>query len=353
MEWCLEKRPTSSLLDIALNHLLLGRAALTAAPGPDHPDFKLARHHLDAAVAGLRKAGRMDYQPRGLLARAALHRLAADLAMSLTNLGNKRSTLGRHEPALVAAEEAVALRRVLAAARPDAFAPDLATSLNNLGNTLSDLGRPEPALAAAEEAVALFRALAATHPDAFTPDLAMSLNNLGNKLSTLGHHKPALAAAEEAYTHAARAVAGDAAASEQVEVYRTALAAAQAAAAAEAEWTEEDFELARAEVDRHVARRDGPSALRAARKLVARLDALSTGTPLVQQHQARARLMLGSALQMCGEAEASLAILHDARDGLTTALAFDPSARWWRAICLDEWGDALVSLGRYAEACEV
>ena len=66
------------LLTIALDHLLLGRAALATAPDPEHPDFALARHHLDAAVTGLRKAGQMHEQPRGLLARAALHRLAAD-----------------------------------------------------------------------------------------------------------------------------------------------------------------------------------------------------------------------------------------------------------------------------------
>ncbi len=45
-------------------------------------------------------------------------------------------------------------------------------SLNNLANTLSDLGRREEALAAAEEAVGLYRELAAARPDAFRPDLA-------------------------------------------------------------------------------------------------------------------------------------------------------------------------------------
>ena len=40
-------------------------------------------------------------------------------------------------------------------------------SLNNLANMLSDLGRREAALAAAEEAVRLYRALAETRPDAF------------------------------------------------------------------------------------------------------------------------------------------------------------------------------------------
>ena len=45
---------------------------------------------------------------------------------------------------------------------------------------LSDLGRREAALQAAEEAAALYRELARARPDAFTPDLAGSLNNLAN-----------------------------------------------------------------------------------------------------------------------------------------------------------------------------
>jgi hypothetical protein len=47
----------------------------------------------------------------------------------------------------------------------------LAVSLNNLGNRLSELGRREEALAAAQEAVAIRRQLAQQHPEAFLPDL--------------------------------------------------------------------------------------------------------------------------------------------------------------------------------------
>ena len=57
---------------------------------------------------------------------------------SLNNLGVRLNALGRHEEAaLHATEEAVTLRRELAAARPDAFNPDLARSLNNLGVKVS------------------------------------------------------------------------------------------------------------------------------------------------------------------------------------------------------------------------
>src|SRR5205823_3551484 len=92
-------------------------------------------------------------------------------------LASRLSDLGRREEALTAAEEAVRLRRALAAARPNAFTPDLALSLNNLAGRLNDLGRREEALKAAQEAVHLYRALAATRPNAFSPELATSLDN--------------------------------------------------------------------------------------------------------------------------------------------------------------------------------
>lgn len=120
------------------------------------------------------------------------------LAAALNNLSNRLSDLGRREAALAAVEEAVALYRALAAARPDAFRPALATSLTNLSNHLSALGRREAALAASEEAVTLYRDLAATRPEAFRPDLASSLNNLSNRLADIGRQEEALATAEEA-----------------------------------------------------------------------------------------------------------------------------------------------------------
>jgi tetratricopeptide (TPR) repeat protein len=80
------------------------------------------------------------------VAEAELHLLAG----SLNNLGTGLSGLGRREEALAAAQEAVAIRRRLAAARPDAFLPDLAMSLNNLGAGLGNLGRRDEAVATAQ-----------------------------------------------------------------------------------------------------------------------------------------------------------------------------------------------------------
>jgi tetratricopeptide (TPR) repeat protein len=60
--------PQKWLLATALDQLSLGRAALALGESAE------ARTQLDEAVDGLRTAGRVDYLPVGLLARAALFR---------------------------------------------------------------------------------------------------------------------------------------------------------------------------------------------------------------------------------------------------------------------------------------
>ncbi len=120
------------------------------------------------------------------------------LASSLNNLSAYLSELGRREDAIEAIEEAVEIRRKLAAQSPDAFNPNLSNSLSNLSVLLSKLGRREDAIEAIEEAVDLYRKLAAERPDAFNPDLAMSLNNLSNRLSKLGRREDAIEAIEGA-----------------------------------------------------------------------------------------------------------------------------------------------------------
>jgi tetratricopeptide (TPR) repeat protein len=87
-----------------------------------------------------------------------------DLAGSLNNQSNRLRDVGRREDALTAIEEAVKIRRELAAARPDAFLPDLAGSLNNQSNRLRDVGRREDALTAIEESVKIYGDLGARHP---------------------------------------------------------------------------------------------------------------------------------------------------------------------------------------------
>ncbi|MCH7539264.1 MAG: ATP-binding protein [Proteobacteria bacterium] len=91
-----------SLLDIALNHLSLGHAHLLEAQQAGSEDFTQATEHLGDAVDGLRKAGTQHHIPRGLLARAALHRVTGahqktqrhlDEAMSIATRGG----MGLHQ----------------------------------------------------------------------------------------------------------------------------------------------------------------------------------------------------------------------------------------------------------------
>jgi len=74
------------LLDIALDHLSLGRAHLLQAQQEGSRDFSQAVAHLDQAVDGLRQAGTQHYLPRGLLARAELRRVMGSLDRARTDL---------------------------------------------------------------------------------------------------------------------------------------------------------------------------------------------------------------------------------------------------------------------------
>ena len=82
------------LLDIALDHLSLGRAHLLQArqEGTSDPStslrtsFAQAMAHLEQAVDGLRQAGQQDDLPRGLLAWAELRRVTGSLDRARADL---------------------------------------------------------------------------------------------------------------------------------------------------------------------------------------------------------------------------------------------------------------------------
>jgi hypothetical protein len=71
---------TSSLVDIALDHLPLGRAAMVLGNQAE------ARHQLDQAVDGLRGAGTIHNLPWGLLARAIFFCEAGEFTRSRRDL---------------------------------------------------------------------------------------------------------------------------------------------------------------------------------------------------------------------------------------------------------------------------
>jgi len=91
LEWV---TPQNWLLDVALDHLSLGRAHLLQAQqeGTGDPStslrtsFSQAAAHLNQAVDGLRQAGTQHYIPRGLLARAELRRAMGSLDRARADL---------------------------------------------------------------------------------------------------------------------------------------------------------------------------------------------------------------------------------------------------------------------------
>ena len=74
------------VLDIALDHLSLGRAHLLAAQRGSAADIAPATTHVDQAVDYLRRAGDQDMLPLGLLARADLHTFTGDFPRAQRDL---------------------------------------------------------------------------------------------------------------------------------------------------------------------------------------------------------------------------------------------------------------------------
>ena len=183
-----EAIPFTELITSPLG-LHVDQARLASARQTDQPPHVLAallqrvaeRHRLLGDPAGALAAIEEAVTLRRELAATAPAVYTPNLAMSLNNLSNRRSGTGDPAGALAAIEEAVTLYRELAATAPAVYTADLAASLNNLSAERSGTGDPAGALAAIEEAVTLRRELAATAPAVYTADLAMSLNNLSNR----------------------------------------------------------------------------------------------------------------------------------------------------------------------------
>jgi len=80
------RHPEDSLLDIALEHLSLGRAYLLQAWQEGSRDFAQAAIYLERAVDGLRQSGHQWMLPLGLLARAELRRVMGSLDRARADL---------------------------------------------------------------------------------------------------------------------------------------------------------------------------------------------------------------------------------------------------------------------------
>ncbi|KOX12930.1 hypothetical protein ADK67_46215 [Saccharothrix sp. NRRL B-16348] len=149
----LAREARSTLERAELHGLLAARAALAS----------LHEEALEAAQREVALYGELAEED------PAEHRSA--LADALADLSLRHVAVQRPEDALAAAEEAVALCRVVAAEDRDC-APQLAGALDRLSRRYAALGRRDEALAAIDEATDLYRGLAEAHPKLFRVDLA-------------------------------------------------------------------------------------------------------------------------------------------------------------------------------------
>ncbi|HVG30792.1 MAG TPA: TIR domain-containing protein [Pyrinomonadaceae bacterium] len=90
------------LLNIALDYLSIGRAYLLQARREASSNFTEATKYLNRAVNGLRQAGNLDDLPRGLLARAELHRVKGEFDRTQDDLDEaisiaQRGSMGLYE----------------------------------------------------------------------------------------------------------------------------------------------------------------------------------------------------------------------------------------------------------------
>jgi Tetratricopeptide repeat len=104
------------------------------------------------------------------------------------NLGAGLARVGRHDDALTASEEAVALWRDLDTTNSTVHRPNLATAVGNLGVGLARVGRHDDALTTHQEAVALWRGLAHGSPR-YKSDLGTALDRLRTALRRQGREE--------------------------------------------------------------------------------------------------------------------------------------------------------------------
>jgi tetratricopeptide (TPR) repeat protein len=102
--WENGKEYSETLFDTALYQLLLGRAFTLQAWAEERKDFSQANDYLNKAVQSFREAGRQDYLPRGLFARAACYRAQNEFAPAWADLEEAREIAERGEMKLFLAD---------------------------------------------------------------------------------------------------------------------------------------------------------------------------------------------------------------------------------------------------------
>jgi hypothetical protein len=118
--------------------------------------------------------------------------IAADIAITLNNLGALHKAITDYDLALKEYEEALNIYRPLAKSNPTAFRPYLATTLNNLANLHFHQNDFGPALEAYQESLKIGRSLAEVNREAFLPGVAQTLHNMANLHCETREHGKAL-----------------------------------------------------------------------------------------------------------------------------------------------------------------
>lgn len=186
-----EPAPLRAALDTVLEEL-------ERQPGNDAP---LAHELYEAVPLPTLALDQWAADLAGLLARLSRDRApggTAELAGRLHRYAIRLGEVDRAEQALPAVQEAIALRKELAAGGDLDAQEDLALSLNTRTCLLADTGRTLEALASAREVLDCYRRLSKHDPRRHVRDMAMAETNLANQLGDVGSRLEAVAPARAA-----------------------------------------------------------------------------------------------------------------------------------------------------------
>ncbi|MGW7410330.1 tetratricopeptide repeat protein [Streptomyces sp. NPDC054833] len=153
----------------------------------------------------LRKVGRYEEAQRAVEEALEIHRrlaplslLNVDLAESMSDLAAALTAMGSSQEAFEATEQAVRIYRRFVPTDPVVYEPKLAEALSCLALALSNAGRRQEAPTAIEQAVEIYQRLAQARPAVYEPKLAEALTNLSATLIAAGRQQEAPTAAEQA-----------------------------------------------------------------------------------------------------------------------------------------------------------
>lgn len=163
------------------------RSVLNLAPLLEKAGFE--QEALDTAETAVSLYRQLRSRHRGAF--------ESPLAASLINASQLLGNHDRWEEAVRYSQEAVTLLRQASGGGGWAKS-SLAEALDTLSRNLSWNGSPHEALLPIEEAIAIRRELAALHPESGEPVLAGSLGNYAHRLESLGLHEQALPMISEA-----------------------------------------------------------------------------------------------------------------------------------------------------------